>query len=340
MIKRVLIGFLLIVILALTFAWVVRGGPSALAQTVRDFFTFGDKTEEVVEEPRDFSFFKLPWQMDFPTVSIGEDGSVFGLPGYSEHAALNSEYGDVADEYQELARRTEEAKVFGTPSPYAKAVYLSNGARTAQNETAATEYVAIAAAYGNSKPITITGWSLQSVISGVRVYIPSGVSPFTLGALNTLSPIQLEPGVSAVVATGLSPTGVSFRENKCTGYLEQFQSFTPSLSQSCPAPSEEMPLNASTIATYGDTCVDFVQTLPYCRFYTGFVPQGATAACSAFIGERLSYNGCVRQHKIDSDFFENTWRIYLDSPVELWRNSHDVIRLLDAEGRTVDVLTY
>ncbi len=96
MIKRILIAFLLLVVLGLVFAWIVRGGPSALARTIRDFLTFDGTSGERAS----ISFFKLPWQMNFPTVSIGEDGSVFGLPGYSERAALNSDYGDAADEYQ------------------------------------------------------------------------------------------------------------------------------------------------------------------------------------------------------------------------------------------------
>lgn len=338
MLKRIIILFLFLAAIALLFAWLVRGGPSSFVQKVKEAFTFESLSSG--SGGGRGSFFSLPWKPEFPMVSIGPDGTISNVPGYSEHAALNDAYGDVSDEYRDLEKRAEEAKVFGTPSPYAKAVYISNASRSAQNESPSSEYISIAAAYGNSKPIAVTGWSLQSVISGVRVYIPSGVSPFLLGSLNTASPIQLEPGVSAIVMTGSSPTGVSFRENKCSGYLEQFQAFTPSLSQNCPSPGQEMPLNASNLSAYGATCVDFVQSLPACRFYTGFLPQGATPACNAFIGERISYNGCVKEHRIDSDFFENVWRVYLDSPAELWRNSHDVIRLLDAEGRTVDVLTY
>jgi hypothetical protein len=41
-----------------------------------------------------------------------------------------------------------------------------------------------------------------------------------------------------------------------------------------------------------------------------------------------------------ASFGLNTWRLYLNAYGELWSNSHDVIRLLDAEGRTVDSLTY
>lgn len=338
MLQRIFFLFVGLVVLALVFAWIVRGGPSALANTIRGFFSWGGGSE--ASENTEGGFFSLPWSIPFPTVQIGEDGGVFGLPGYSEHASLNAEYGDVADEYQDIARRTEEAKVFGTPSPHAKKVYLSNISRGAQSDSPREEYVSIAAGYGNTTPLNITGWSLQSVVSGIRVYIPSGVSPYVLGALNSASGIQLEPGASAVIASGSSPLGISFRENKCSGYLEQFQSFTPSLSAQCPTPSEEMPFSAANITMYGDACIDAVSSLPSCRFYTGILPQGVSGACSAFIGERLSYNGCVRQHKIDSDFFVNVWRVYLDSPVELWRNTHDVIRLLDAEGRTVDVLTY
>jgi hypothetical protein len=41
-----------------------------------------------------------------------------------------------------------------------------------------------------------------------------------------------------------------------------------------------------------------------------------------------------------TDFRKNTWRLFLGVNELLWNNQHDVIRLLDASGRTVDVLVY
>ena len=37
---------------------------------------------------------------------------------------------------------------------------------------------------------------------------------------------------------------------------------------------------------------------------------------------------------------EGTWRLYLASGIELWRNTHDTIRLLDENKHVVDTLTY
>ena len=60
--------------------------------------------------------------------------------------------------------------------------------------------------------------------------------------------------------------------------------------------------------------------------------------CTPYIGGL--YNNCFADHINDPNFAGTSWRIYLNSGVELWRNDHDTIRLLDAQGKTVDVLTY
>ena len=42
----------------------------------------------------------------------------------------------------------------------------------------------------------------------------------------------------------------------------------------------------------------------------------------------------------DDKFFKNEWRIFLGRNEEQWRTKREVIRLLDKDGRIVDVYTY
>lgn len=319
-----------IAILALIFAWVVRGGPGRLGERLKEFATPNVTWSNGI----DLFSLRLPWQPEnlFPTMDISKDGAY----GFSEEAEL--EY--IENSLDELERKAREVREFGTPSPFSESVQLMDISGAAKNGSPQEEYLQLAASYRNERPVSLAGWSLQSVVSGVRVYIPGAASPFVLGAINHLDPVALAPGEVAIVTSGFSPTGASFRENQCTGYLAQFQTFNPPLAERCPEPEDELPLTAENLRVYGDACIDLMHSLPTCRFYTGLLPQGTSPACSAFIGDALSYNGCLARHRHEADFHLGMWRIYLSAPAELWRNSHDVIRLLDAEGRTVDLLTY
>ena len=207
-------------------------------------------------------------------------------------------------------------------------------------EVLIAEHIEAEAALENTAPIGIAGWSLQSAYTGVRPYIQQGASPFLMGTVNNLSPIQLAPGQSALVNSGVSPVGVSFRENICTGYLGQLQSFTPPLPSSCPSPSSQLPLTPDNLKSYGEICFDYLQTIPLCEAPLNNIPSNLPSSCQYFVAEALSYNGCVARNRSRASFAGDSWRIYLNSNAELWRNSHDIIRLLDADGRTVDVLTY
>src|SRR3989344_2077555 len=105
-------------------------------------------------------------------------------------------------------------------------VTLSQAAAT--ESATAHEYLELDAREGISA-VSLTGWSLQSMVSGVRIPIPGAATPFIIGIVNQLPPVVLAPGQTALVVTGASPVGVSFRENRCTGFLEQVQSFDPAL---------------------------------------------------------------------------------------------------------------
>ncbi|MEK7133794.1 MAG: hypothetical protein AAB804_01850 [Patescibacteria group bacterium] len=331
MIKRVLVISLSIFIIALIIFWLWSGGLSAAARTAKDFVNpvniilgNGSSTGMAIT---------LPWQSDSltrgPDISdyVGEADRINQDTQEEERAAIEAQYGpDIA-----------KAQTFGDPSPYVGKVMITDSNAT-ESDTAG-EYVGLAAPPNNSVPISLAGWFLQSAVSGLRVNIPLGAPHFMLGVVNNVQSISLEPGASATVLTGTSPVGTSFQENICTGYLNELQSFTPELSAECPSPSEAMPVTADNIRIYGDNCIDYIRTLQSCHF-PPTVPATLSPACRSFIANNFSYNGCTNIHRNDPTFRLPSWRVYLGFRTELWRNTHDVIRLLDDQGQIVDVFTY
>jgi hypothetical protein len=204
---------------------------------------------------------------------------------------------------------------------------------------AAEEYVQISVDYRASAEVDMSGWSLESALSGTKAYLPGVTSSFVMGATNAVGAPIIQPGGLVLITTGASPVGASFRENICSGYLDQFQNFNPQLGNECPSPSSVLPLTEENLRIYGDACFDAIALLYSCRFPQD-IPESATPACRAFLTDALSYNGCVNRNRSSRSFEANRWRLFLGGQNEIWRNSHDAIRLLDAQGKTVDVFVY
>lgn len=326
MIRRILLILLLFMVVALVVLWLITGGISAVTDTAKrlvnpvNVFTGGDVSG---------SFIRLPWQIDSPR---GPDISSIA----SEEGAGGQTPEEYAAAYEKLNERAIELQTFGEPSPYAGSVSISGNA--VREGAAAREYLELRAS--GSAPRTITGWSLQSAVSGLRIFIPPAASPFTLGTLNPVGNISLAPKESAIVVSGSSPLGVSFKENMCSGYLNELRSFTPEISSACPSPSDILVETPDSLRIYGGSCFDYVQTVPQCHFPGTVYPSTISAPCRTLLANTLSYNGCVQAHRYDPSFEQPTWRVYLNSRTELWDDAHDIIRLMDAEGRTVDVYTY
>jgi hypothetical protein len=190
-----------------------------------------------------------------------------------------------------------------------------------------------------SGSLTISGWSLENVSTGVAVPIGNAAQIPFLGQVNYESPISIGPGSTVIVTTGQPPNGTSFRVNECTGYFKQFQTFTPSLSYECPRPDDELLLHPDTLA--GDeACRKYVDTLSQCTFAINALPPGLSSECQDFILNDLSYNGCIDGHRDDPTFYRNEWRVFLSRSQELWNNDHGVIRLLDENGKLVAQASY
>jgi hypothetical protein len=234
---------------------------------------------------------------------------------------------------------TDEAQHFGDPSAwYRKVAFAEDGHSFGwYGEVNPPQYVTIESLANTEEPVNISGWSLQSMNTGIRLYIPHGVRVLRTGQAAQLQSITLTPGEKAIVGALKSPVGVSFKENICSGYLTQFQTFTPPLEHRCPSAASELPQTPANTEAFGATCYEFLSYIPRCEFQTDPMPEYLSANCANFVRERITYNGCVNAHASKQNFLTGVWRVYLNTPSAPWE-SNDIIRLLDAEGRVVDVL--
>lgn len=228
---------------------------------------------------------------------------------------------------------------FGTPSSYRGKVYMTHSVADAGDSNPNAEYLRISLSSNAPSAVTISGWTLKSEATGNYAVIPGGADVLVSGIVNPAAPITLQPGERAIVASGRSPLGISFRENKCIGYFSTFQTFSPSLPAACPLPSTELKSYYGASYIRDADCIEYVDEIPRCKVVTR-APSGMTDSCKIFITNYLHYNGCLAVHQHDTDFRGETWRIYLGRNSSLWRSDHEVIKLLDSEGKTVDAFTY
>jgi hypothetical protein len=307
------------ILLVLFLAWVFSGGPERSSS-------------------REGIFLEPPYPL-----GTGEIYNIPGLPG-TRPINTDGESGGASEEVEGASESIlgfldnfKDIKEYGEVSPMRGTVTLIKGG--AGSSKAATEYVIIKAANNNQAQVNITGWRLESAKSGFGGTIGTGAYLPYSGRVNDVSDILLVPGAVANVVTGRSPIGASFRTNLCTGYFEQFQDFTPSLTMTCPTPRAELEAHPDHLQ-FNDACDDFVGSMRRCELATKSVPVQADDACRAFIAETLTYAGCVADYRNTNDFYRKEWYVYLGFDGELWKSSREVIVLTDAQGKVVDVLSY
>lgn len=230
------------------------------------------------------------------------------------------------------------------PSPYKGQVRIDPWDSDAFAEDAAEEYLSIRAAGVNTTAVRVANWSIESLVSDTRIPLPKAVLLYRLGEETGESDMYLAPGEYLYLVTGSSPLGESFHTNSCTGQLANYHAFYPRLGESCPAATTMLPATIENLRNMGEQCLEYISTLPTCELPRAeTIKEDLLPACKAYILEHLSYNQCI-----DNEYTKNKykvyngggWYAYLNQPRELWRNKYDIIRLLDAEGRVVDVYSY
>ncbi|MCD5384601.1 MAG: hypothetical protein LRZ97_01650 [Candidatus Pacebacteria bacterium] len=239
-----------------------------------------------------------------------------------------------------------DAELWDEESPLSGSVILDI-AHGANMEDPESEYLKLLASRSNDGVIDMTGWSIQSVVSDTRIYIPQATLMLKMKkGYNSLQKVFLSPGEYLILRTGHSPIreyAKSFHTNKCIGYLNQFIKFNPKIKLTCPKPDTILPATVANVRTYGSECIDFLANADRCTTYTTAMPANLLPVCRDLIARKLTYHACLSEsfEKEGHDIFNNGgWYIYLGLGAEVWRNNYEAIRLLDADGKVVAVLRY
>ena len=290
--------------------------------------------------------------------AVGGGPERSGTPAFSVRERISDGGGFTRSsdrDEEDIDAQLERIRLYGVASPYQDMVEFRGG--EPEEQFASTEYVVIKAASGNDEDILLTGWQIESIITGSRAVIGGATNLPLVGQINSEPPLRLAPGDTAVINSGRSPIGVSFRINRCTGYFDQYQNFFPRLRHRCPSPTSELKL-AREVGPFGfddqryDDCRTFTRrNVDRCEIneeqLEGKDEHGElvadpplSEACKTFITNDLTYNGCVANHQFDRSFFDDEWRVYLGSRHQFWREDEEILRLLDREGRTVDLWRY
>lgn len=187
----------------------------------------------------------------------------------------------------------------------------------------------------SQEPIGIDNWTIKTRLE--EVIIPQAISklkhPFST---EDYSSLNLAPNEEAIISTGLSPIGVNFRTNQCTGYLSQDSRFFPSLDKDCPR------LDESEYRHFKKTCRDFIEDLDRCEVpdYSGRLEIQSDGECTLFLTQKFNYKQCYLDHYREVNFFGEEWRIFLNKSVDVFGNDSDEIILKDRNGLVVDRYSY
>jgi len=212
--------------------------------------------------------------------------------------------------------------------------------RRARETNPDEEYLEIKADKKNKSSLKITGWKLKGK-TGLDVVIGKGAFYiYASAASQPQEDIYLKPGEKAVIVTGKSSLGTSFKMNKCVGYFEQFHEFTPELDTECPLlRDDEPPANLIN----NDQCLDYIDRVSSCQTVVSIPYKYSiklSSSCHDYITQNANYKTCLEKHKDDSDFYLPEWRIYLDRSEELWKKKRETITLYDGKNNIIDSQSY
>ncbi len=243
-------------------------------------------------------------------------------------------------ELDQLEAKLREARLREPVSPYKNKVSLSQGSVYTSDPD--KEYLMLRAESGDTTGVDISNWYLESYVTGEKASLPEGDRIIEAWRSPQSEPIVLLPGESAYLITGDSPIDTSFRENMCTGYLNDQKTFYPSLTRSCPYPMDELK-RYGKIDLDNDRCYDFVERLGTCTTPDDetYTRSKVGSVCSTFIENTFNHNDCVALHRYDPFFArDGYWRIYLEERTDLWREKREIIRLMDENDAVISVIEY
>lgn len=217
-------------------------------------------------------------------------------------------------------------------SPYYDKIFIDSVSRDYSKKT--INQITIRANSIKEK-IDITGWYIKGNKS-VFVYIPQAIKNFDLRSAWFESDIILESNNYVYIYNSQSPIGRNFRLNKCTGYLNNYYKFIPSLSNNCPR------IDRGAIISFSGKCQNILTSIGTCKEISNkdwnSLIGDEEANCRAYVDD-FNYGGCYSAHYSDSDFLSNEWRVWLNTNIS-FDIDHDRLLLFDKNGLLVDEKIY
>jgi hypothetical protein len=262
-----------------------------------------------------------------PIVAPTNNGTSTGIQNSNIEYQL-AEAQRKADNIQTQIKEEQEKKI---SSEFKGKILLSWGS---QSDNPTYEYLILRADNQNKQPVNITGWRLTSTVTGNTSTIGKAVKLYFSNSQNVEEDVLLSPGQTAYIITGTSPIGFGFRVNKCSGFLEQFNDFTPGLYTLCPGFFDEY-LKTVPRNIPNENCYNLVRYYPSCTVQTQPLSNAYSPECQSFVYSKINYPHCVDVYKSDKDFYSNEWRIYLKRSQSLWRTGREEIVLYDTLGKKV-----
>ena len=246
------------------------------------------------------------------------------------------------DETEQPKTKTQSVSVKPTSSSSQSSIkpdFVTLKERSARETDPNQEYLEIKADKKNKSPMKITGWKLKGK-GNFDVAINRGSSfIYAETASQPQEDIYLKPGEKAVIVTGKSPLGTSFKLNKCAGYFEQFHEFSPNLNTNCPfLRDENLPKNIDS----DDKCFNYIEKIAACKTVSSipYKDSGLSSSCQDYLTQNANYKSCAEKHKGDADFYVPEWRVYLGRNKELWKKSREIITLYDDKNNIIDSVSY
>lgn len=178
--------------------------------------------------------------------------------------------------------------------------------------------------------VNVSGWLLQA--RDGSQFIPRAVNIYDPVGQPVESDIYLKVSDQVYIYSPQSAVGLNLRLNKCIGYLENNNHFTPSLPLNCPY------LDRSEVSGFSGKCQDYILSLGGCRLPDSnpLVPEN-DYACRSFL-DTINQRGCFERHRNDQDFLSHEIRVWSGS--RFLDERHDRLLLLDKQGLLVDIYSY
>lgn len=186
--------------------------------------------------------------------------------------------------------------------------------------------------YDNSNGTTsidVTNWTIKSNSNSEK--IPTAINLYDPSGFTAPTDILMQSGQTLNIYSNTS--SFNLRLNKCSGYLQNDEHFTPALPLDCPYPSQ------SDISSFTGSCQQYIYSLYSCALpdmNNMSIPQ-TDYNCRNYL-ENLNYAGCYKQYSNSSDFLSNEWRVWTGANIV--SSLHDTVSLFDRNGLLVDLRVY